>query len=869
MNWYDEKEPGDAVPSESWNEMIEEIQGRAGGIYDPEYDGVVGDGEESENTAVATADDAALAAGRPLYFKPGTYLFDDNITIDSFVIFAPGAVFSIDSGKTVTFSKAHSDSGEQMFSGDGTIAYATGYKPALKPEWFGALPDNSTACYAAIQKCLTLLSAAGGGQLLFSAGTYQIADALLIDNSDITIAGVGNETLLLFSNAGHGFYFDNSEYISNLIFQNFQIQTSNASGSSAFYLDATTNAAVAINFINVKISKTGSGVWAYGINSINAQSSSIINIDIVSCNIGIYLHTTANQWTITNPLIQGVGIGIWADAAGCTVIGGTIQGHITDAGYKGDGQGHCLIGVWFELTGGGEAIELGSSLDGVIIAGCSISSTATNGVVIGVAESGQHSIGVVVMGNAFGPGELVINDEVENAVILGNRFHVADQITNNGVRTLILNNARYDGTVYPNTIPMPLVLSGANTHTGGSLTASAGVTYTLPDIYASGGIRMDYYPSLDADILFSLELNEGAGSVAHDSSPIGWDGAITGAAWGSGNFGKHTLEFDGTTDRLTIADNASNRLGTSDFTMEFLATFTADTGPLLCKGNDNWHDGNIWLYKEGSALISFQSTPETTDYTTTRFTVNNDGVTYNHICIVKSGADYYAYKDGVLVQSSIGFFDVGDFDNANTWALANKADGSDGLVTEMAYFRIYKRAFAAQEVKDQWLRACHQRNNIVVSDKFRVIGTDGAEDLSLSSGSMTITGDLSAAGGFRKPFDFTQENVAASQSAVALVIPGTVLTEYVMPFAGSVVAITVASNEARSAGTLTVDATINGTVTGLQAVLDDDPTTYAYGTQAKDTDAFSAGDRLGVKITTDGDWAPTTADIMVTVEVEA
>ena len=67
---------------------------------------------------------------------------------------------------------------------------------------------------------------------------------------------------------------------------------------------------------------------------------------------------------------------------------------------------------------------------------------------------------------------------------------------------------------------------------------------------------------------------------------------------------------------------------------------------------------------------------------------------------------------------------------------------------------------------------------------------------------------------------------------------------------------------------MTVDATIDGTATGLQAVLDGTNTTFKATTQAKDADAFTAGQLIGVKITTSADWAPTTADIIVMVIVE-
>ena len=123
---------------------------------------------------------------------------------------------------------------------------------------------------------------------------------------------------------------------------------------------------------------------------------------------------------------------------------------------------------------------------------------------------------------------------------------------------------------------------------------------------------------------------------------------------------------------------------------------------------------------------------------------------------------------------------------------------------------------------------------------------------------------------YKVPHLFYQDNVAASQSAVALAVVGPASgIDYEMPWAGSIVGISaqVASAEARTAGTLTVDATINGTVTGLQAVLDGTNTQNHSATQAKDTDAFVAGDLLGCKITTDAGWLPVSADLIVVVYV--
>lgn len=94
------------------------------------------------------------------------------------------------------------------------------------------------------------------------------------------------------------------------------------------------------------------------------------------------------------------------------------------------------------------------------------------------------------------------------------------------------------------------------------------------------------------------------------------------------------------------------------------------------------------------------------------------------------------------------------------------------------------------------------------------------------------------------------------------------VTERLIPYEFEIVAIDVVSNAARTAGTLTVDATIDGTVTGLQAVLNATNTTRAYGTQPRAADVGSAGSRVGVKLTT-ASWTPVTADIAVTVWVMA
>ncbi len=121
------------------------------------------------------------------------------------------------------------------------------------------------------------------------------------------------------------------------------------------------------------------------------------------------------------------------------------------------------------------------------------------------------------------------------------------------------------------------------------------------------------------------------------------------------------------------------------------------------------------------------------------------------------------------------------------------------------------------------------------------------------------------------PYLFSQDAVADSQSAVAMNILETsattstlAVTEYVIPFEFEIVAISVVSDEARTAGTLTVDATIDGTVTGLTAALNATDTFRKHTVQQRALDVGVAGQRIGVKLTT-ASWTPVTADIAVVV----
>jgi len=151
----------------------------------------------------------------------------------------------------------------------------------------------------------------------------------------------------------------------------------------------------------------------------------------------------------------------------------------------------------------------------------------------------------------------------------------------------------------------------------------------------------------------------------------------------------------------------------------------------------------------------------------------------------------------------------------------------------------------------------------------------GATSVATGTGGVTTTGDLDAAGGFRKTYGpFLQDNVAASQAAVRLALgaTGNPQVDLVASRAGSLVAITASFTVAPAGSALIVSVFKNGSLLHATAILTVAPGAPLGYVQlfAKDNVnlLFVAGDRVGVAVTTDGSWTATTSDIAIGVELE-
>lgn len=110
------------------------------------------------------------------------------------------------------------------------------------------------------------------------------------------------------------------------------------------------------------------------------------------------------------------------------------------------------------------------------------------------------------------------------------------------------------------------------------------------------------------------------------------------------------------------------------------------------------------------------------------------------------------------------------------------------------------------------------------------------------------------------------DNIAANRSATRLLRFGGAVTSQrtaLMPRAGTITAIWLASNEARTAGTATLELWVAGSATGVTAVLDSATTTFTW--EACEV-SFEGGEGVELYLATTS-WNPTSADMQAGIEV--
>jgi hypothetical protein len=89
------------------------------------------------------AEAAADTSAHGIVFNPGTYTISDNTTFSVPIYVQNGAVFSITTGKTLTFSNVFDAGVYQVFSGGGSVVFNYSKTYSGYVEWWGVITNSS------------------------------------------------------------------------------------------------------------------------------------------------------------------------------------------------------------------------------------------------------------------------------------------------------------------------------------------------------------------------------------------------------------------------------------------------------------------------------------------------------------------------------------------------------------------------------------------------------------------------------------------------------------------------------------------------------------------------------------------------------
>lgn len=207
-----------------------------------------------------------------LRIPAGAWSIGANLTIPANVTLKPerGAILSVATDVTLTINGGLDAGLYQVFSwaGTGKVVLGPGAVKYVHPEWWGAVPDNSTDCTGALQAALTSCynSSNGVGTVFLSAGHYKITSSLAVPVYT-SIIGVSPEKTVIEANGCNGLTFDSSPGSTSLgpkLFSGFQINGTGCGAKTALYCPGTadTNQVVEnLNISDLRISNFGTGIY--------------------------------------------------------------------------------------------------------------------------------------------------------------------------------------------------------------------------------------------------------------------------------------------------------------------------------------------------------------------------------------------------------------------------------------------------------------------------------------------------------------------------------------------------------------------------------------------------------------------------------
>jgi hypothetical protein len=361
--------------------------------------GGVGDGTTISTTALTQAAlQAAQSGGASIKIAGGTYRIDQNTTIPAGVTLdmSEGGLLTIDNGVTLTINGPLIAPRKRVFSGTGVVRLGFGGGAAVVayPEWWGAVPDGTTDCSAAINAAI---AAAGQVILSFAAGVYS-ADHIALTTSSSLYGVSKDETIIRSRTATWLVRLINADSVAPC---QLTIKDITFDGQTLGTVGFQTNNCAYFSIRDCKFV----GFVTQGIYSIGSILYQVVRCIILNCPIGYDAETSPNSptnaVTLQHTSISGstsfairVRGGSMFVVDTCDIEFNGTAGNaatraidIADMDPSGLGVACIIKNTWFEGNNGLSAINIGppdTSYSVHVIENCQIfGGTRTYGVAIG------------------------------------------------------------------------------------------------------------------------------------------------------------------------------------------------------------------------------------------------------------------------------------------------------------------------------------------------------------------------------------------------------------------------------------------------------------------------------------------------------
>jgi len=521
---------------------------------------------------------------RRLLLKPGTWTIDADVTVPKNItlMFAPGAIASISTTKTLTMNGPLQSEIIKIFTlnGTGTVVFGTGYIEHVYPQYWGAVGDDSTECKTAFQEAVDAY-----GKVKIPVGTYKITGEIQYP-SNTTICGEGRDASVL-----HHYQSSTDQYLFDVVtktnchFKTFKIDSNQdqnndmgirvqdsthcviedvyyANGSFGFYLinsDETPAIDYSSNYGHSIINCVVDSVQETGFTLSGVTKSDIISCKAYSCGTDGFKVRGYGKW---NSLIDNYAEGCTRDGFDLfngfleSIVSGNISQGNTLYGFEVKGTFDATLGdhpgrdsifsnnmaigntdFGFNITGiknmtisGNHAVSNSKSgfqfatTQGLAVTGCTASKNAQHGFVFQAAANTSRMMltGCLAVDNSWDDGA------TQNGFYNG--FHLEDSGGNGmefiGCRALNRTIATQRGG------------QGYGMACGQTATCSAGITGTFQDgedlSFSSSGATGTFHRETTTTIIYTITSGTPttADTISGDTS--GASGVVTSLLTASG-----------------------------------------------------------------------------------------------------------------------------------------------------------------------------------------------------------------------------------------------------------------------------------------------------------------------------------------------